>query len=118
VTLAGYKMWVQSVGGQTDEQQDAAMDAACKSQYGNSARAAFHSELKDGLIKNLPGTNGSGSWALFKCPNCEGNVTTSALSGHCRECVDNGKVWPTDYHGTGWNHNCCTNDRSTVCVIP
>ena len=107
LTYLGYATWTQNVNSQSDAQQDAAMDAACNSTYGN-ARAATHEELVLGQIIGKPGNNNSGYWCMFKCPNCEGTT-------NCRKCVDPGNPWPTA-HGSGWHLNCCTNTRSTICV--
>ncbi len=116
-TFKGYANWSQNVTQQSDPVQDAAMDQACKGKYGAKAMAATIDEIlnKQTKIKTLPGTNGSGKHLLGKCPNCAGNNSGSAKSGHCRKCVDPNKGWPAQLNA-GWNTNCCSSTRSAICL--
>ena len=110
----GYATWRQTVSSQSDAVQDAAMDSACAAAYSGS-RAATIEEITYGCVYGLPSTNTSGYWLMAKCPLCEGNSSSSAVSGHCRKCVNPSYAWPTAIPGT-WYMNCCTNTRSCVCI--
>ena len=116
IDFVGYATWNQTCSSQSDAQQDALMDAACQSNYGPSARAAFHSELVEGLISGLPGSNGSGEHLLLKCPNCVGDSASFCVSGHSRKCVNPGHSWPSSYTTPDWNGNCNNSNRSALCV--
>ena len=117
-TFKGYANWSQNVNSQSDAVQDAAMDQACKSKYGAGAVAATIGDIlnKQTKIKGLPGTNGSGQHLLGKCPDCAGNNSGGAQSGHCRKCVNPGAGWPAQLNA-GWNTNCCNSTRSAICLL-
>ena len=116
-TFVGYGIWSQAVSSQSDAVQDAAMDTACANSFGGNARAATMEEIVENAITGRPGNNSSNEHLLGKCPNCAGNPSGSAVSGHCRLCVDPNAGWPSSYN-SGWNVNCCGSSRSAICLVP
>lgn len=112
----GYATWSQNVSGQSDAAQDQLMDSVCSSKYPGS-QAATIEQIYKGQINGLPGSNSSGDHLLGKCPECAGNNSGGAVSGHCRKCVDPGASWPQSAN-SGWNTNCCNSNRTAICVGP
>ncbi|MFT4626403.1 MAG: hypothetical protein ACI8PZ_005080 [Myxococcota bacterium] len=115
--FAGYATWSQDVDLQSDAAQDAAMRDACADAYPGSV-AATVGQISSGEIEGLPPTNDSGFWLVGACPDCAGSPTPSAVDGHCRYCVDPDVAFPIELPPTdGWHENCCTNTRSTLCLL-
>jgi cysteine-rich repeat protein len=116
INFVGYAFWSQTCSSQSDANQDSLMDTACQNAHGLGSRAASNTELIEGTIDSLPGSNGSGEHLILKCPECAGTPQSFCVSGHSRKCVNPGASWPTGYGSAGWNPNCNTSSRSALCV--
>lgn len=118
VKYLGYASWGQTCA-QTEEDQDNQMNAACDTKYGTKASAATYYELVKGTIQDIPTTNDSGQYLIFALP--EPPSCNDHRSGNCddtaRNCVKPNAAMPTEC-GTwvGWETNCHTSGRSTMCV--
>eukprot|EP00746_Dinoflagellata_sp_MGD_P001252 gnl/MRDRNA2_/MRDRNA2_102347_c0_seq1.p1 gnl/MRDRNA2_/MRDRNA2_102347_c0~~gnl/MRDRNA2_/MRDRNA2_102347_c0_seq1.p1 ORF type:complete len:704 (+),score=162.30 gnl/MRDRNA2_/MRDRNA2_102347_c0_seq1:98-2209(+) len=70
-----------------DQDQDAAMNAACN-KASTGSRAAEVDEIQEQTIEGIPTANISPNPLIGTCPNCEGTSDVSYASGHARVCWD------------------------------
>jgi hypothetical protein len=117
LAFVGFANWTQAAVTQNNRTQDALMDAACQAAFAGS-HAATMTDITRRRVVGLPATNTSGTWAVPKCPACEGRVHTACVEGTARNCVNPGAAWPTSAEPWTGNDNCHTSGRSAVCVIP
>eukprot|EP00040_Diaphanoeca_grandis_P023895 m.130598 g.130598 ORF g.130598 m.130598 type:complete len:207 (-) comp29487_c0_seq3:196-816(-) len=120
VQYQGTATWSQSCA-LTDDQQDAAMNAACQAQFGPEASAATYVQLVEGLIDGLPDNNPTNMWLTFAFPDpqeCEDHVRNDECE-HARNCVDPGDPIPGQCGiELGWETNCYSATRAVPCVFP
>jgi cysteine-rich repeat protein len=114
LAFAGFAYWYQDAAAQTDEQQDAAMEAACDYKWPGSLPASTQ-EIVSGHVSGLPAANMSSAAAIGACPWCEG-IQSGGPSGHCRKCVDPQAAWPKSLF-SGFSLDCCVSTRSAICVL-
>jgi hypothetical protein len=114
LTFAGYAEFGMSISVHDDATIDRNMNETCDYYY-PGARAASNTEIVTGVIEDLPERNITGSSIVGACPYCTGLPYASAPSGHYRNYVRNGAVWPVSYFP--WtDRNAGTGSYRAICV--
>lgn len=107
--------WVsfnQNAKGQSDADQDAAMNAACDA-ASKGSRAAGVGEIAEKIVEGMPDTNTAPEPLLGACPMCEGDNDASYVSGHARTCWAQGEALTLQDKDTF----CSDGAKSILCVI-
>jgi hypothetical protein len=106
--------WVEfklDAAAMTDEEQDAAMDAAC-AMVAEGTRAAEIGEIAEQTVEGIPVTNTAELPLIGTCPHCQGDEASELPSGHKRICWRQGK----DLTPKGQVSNCATGSKALLCV--
>eukprot|EP01046_Picozoa_sp_COSAG06_P022823 COSAG06_NODE_1788_length_8396_cov_7.074485_2_plen_658_part_00 len=115
VTFVGWAQWKQNLPQDSFAQSDAKMDAAAAAAH-PGCRAATGEEYAQGRIRNMPATNTSGGFLIFKSPGNEGNENASCRDGRCHQGKNSNSSLLEDREI--WTRTAYCGERKTMCVRP
>jgi len=107
--------WVtfeQDAAEMTDEQQDAAMKAACE-KAATGSRPAEVGEIAEQTVDGMPEDNHAEEPLIGVCPGCVGDEGDKFKSGHARVCWNQGEELLPE----GKNTACATGLKAIMCVM-